>query len=43
MWNRLLIAVTIPFNPPKRSEVAVKVIDKARMETMRVISTEKEK
>ena len=43
MWNRLLTAVTIPFDPHKSSEVAVKVIDKTTMETMKVISTEKEK
>ena len=43
MWNRLLTAVTIPFDPPKSGEVAVKIIDKAGMETMRVISIEKEK
>ena len=30
MWNRLLTAVTIPFDPPKSGEVAVKIIDKAR-------------
>jgi hypothetical protein len=42
-WNRLLTTVTIPFNPPKSSEVAVKVIDKAGMETMWVINTGKEK
>ena len=36
-WNRLLTAVTIPFDPPESSQVAVKVIDKTRMETMRVI------
>ena len=42
-WNRLLTAVTIPFDQPKSGEVAVKVIDKAGMETMRVISTGKEK
>ena len=29
--------VTIPFNPPKSSKVAVKVIDKASMETMRAL------
>ena len=38
-WNRLLTAVTIPFDPPESGEVAVKVIDQAGMETMRVIST----
>ena len=38
-WNRLLTAVTIPFDPPENGKVAVKVIDKAGMETMRVIST----
>lgn len=38
-WNRLLTAVTIPFDPPKSGKIAVKVIDKARMETTRVIST----
>ena len=32
--NRLLTTVTIYFHPPKSSEVAVKVIDKAGMETM---------
>ena len=42
-WNRLLTTVTIPFDPPKSSEVAVKVIDKAGMETMWVINTGKEK
>ena len=42
-WNRLLTTVTIPFDPPKRSEVAVKVIDKAGMETMWVINRGKEK
>ena len=43
-WNRLLTAVTIPFDPPKSGQVAVKVIDKAGMETMRVIETkEREK
>ena len=42
-WNRLLTAATIPFDQPKSGEVAVKVIDKAGMETMRVISTGKEK
>ena len=36
-WNRLLTAVTIPFDPPKSGKVAVKVIDKAGMETMRVL------
>ena len=36
-WNRLLTAVTIPFDPPESGEVAVKVIDKAGMETMRVL------
>ena len=42
-WNRLLTTMTIYFNPPKSSEVAVKVIDKAGMETMWVINTGKEK
>ena len=42
-WNRLLTAVTIPFDPPESDEIAVKVIDKAGMETMRVINTGKEK
>ena len=36
-WNRLLTAVTIPFDPPESGQVAVKVIDKAGMETMRVL------
>ena len=38
-WNRLLTAVTIPFDPPETGKVAVKVIDKAGMETMRVVDT----
>ena len=38
----LLTTVTILFDPPKSSEVAIKVIDKARMETMWVINTGKE-
>ena len=38
-WNRLLTAVTIPFDPPESGQVAVKVIDKAGMETMRVMET----
>ena len=38
-WNRLLTAVTIPFDPPESGKVAVKVIDKAGMETMRVLET----
>ena len=42
-WNRLLTTVTIPFDRPKSSEVAVKVIEKAGMETMWVINTGKEK
>ena len=42
-WNLLLTTVTIPFDPPESSEVAVKVINKAGMETMRVINTGKEK
>ena len=42
-WNRLLTTVTIPFDPPKSNEVAVKVTDKAGMETMWVINTGKEK
>ena len=37
----LLTTVTIPFNPPKNSEAAVKVIDKAGMETMWVINRER--
>ena len=41
--NRLLTTVTIPFDPPKSSEVAAKVIDKAGMEKMWVINTGKEK
>ena len=40
--NRLLTTVTIPFDPPKSSEVAVKVINKAGMKTMWVINTGKE-
>ena len=36
-WNRLMTAVTIPVDPPKSGQVAVKVIDKAGMETMRVL------
>ena len=39
-WNRLLTAVTIPFDPPESGKVAVKVIDKAGMETMRVLDME---
>ena len=39
-WNRLMTAVTIPFDPPESSKVAVKVIDKAGMETMRVLDVE---
>ena len=39
-WNRLLTAVTIPFDPPESGQVAVKVIDKAGMETMRVLETD---
>ena len=43
-WNRLMTAVTIPFDPPESGKVAVKVIDKAGMETMRVMETkEREK
>ena len=38
-WNRLMTAVTIPFDPPESGQVAVKVIDKAGMETMRVMKT----
>ena len=38
-WNRLMTAVTIPFDPPESGQVAVKVIDKAGMETMRVMET----
>ena len=36
-WNRLLTAVTIPFDSPESSKVGVKVIDKASMETMRLL------
>ena len=32
-----MTAVTIPFDPPESGKVAVKVIDKAGMETMRVL------
>ena len=32
-----MTAVTIPFDPPESSQVAVKVIDKAGMETMPVL------
>ena len=39
-WNRLLTAVTIPFDPPESGKIAVKVIDKAGMETMRVLDME---
>ena len=39
-WNRLLTAVTIPFDPPESGQIAVKVIDKAGMETMRIMETE---
>ena len=42
-WNRLMTAVTIPFDPPESGQIAVKVIDKAGMETMRVLDTKKEK
>ena len=38
-WNRLMTAVIIPFDPPESGQVAVKIIDKAGMETMRVIET----
>ena len=39
-WNRLMTATTIPFDPPKSGRVAVKVIDKAGMETMRVVEVQ---
>ena len=39
-WDRLMTAVTIPFDPPESGKVAVKVIDKAGMETMRVLDME---
>ena len=39
-WDRLMTAVTIPFDPPESRKVAVKVIDKAGMETMRVLDME---
>ena len=42
-WNQLLTTVTIPFDPPKSREIAVKVIKKTGMETMWVINRGKEK
>lgn len=36
-WNRLYSPVTIPFDPPLEGRIAVKVIDRAAMETMRVL------
>ena len=39
-WNRLTTAVTIPFDTPESGKIAVKVIDKAGMETMRVLGLE---
>ena len=42
-WNRLLTAVTIPFDPPKSSEVAVKVMDKAGMKTIHMLDITKGK
>ena len=35
-----MTAVTIPFDPPESGKVAVQVIDKAGMETMRIMETE---
>ena len=36
-WDRLFTATTIPFDPPTEGKVAVKVIDRAAMETMRIL------
>ncbi len=36
-WDQLFTATTIPFDPPTEGKIAVKVIDRAAMETMRVI------
>ena len=41
-WNRMLTAVTIPFDSPRSGRVAVKVIDKAGMETMRISDVDSE-
>ena len=36
-WKRLFSPITIPFNPPIEGRIAVKVIDRAAMETMRIL------
>ena len=36
-WEQLFTATTIPFDPPTEGKVAVKVIDRAAMETMRIL------
>ena len=36
-WERLFTATTIPFDPPTEGKVAVKVIDRAAMETMVIL------
>ena len=38
-----MTATTIPFDRPREGKIAVKVIDKAGMETMRVMTVEKER
>ena len=38
-WEQLFTATTIPFDPPTEGKVAVKVIDRAAMETMRILET----
>ena len=41
-WQRLFTATTIPFSRPKGGLVAVKVIEKSRMETMRIVNVDQE-
>ena len=36
-WEQLFTTTTIPFDPPIEGKVAVKVIDRAAMETMRIL------